>query len=51
VYYPGTSKKSEAEPLRLKSGEERTLNIRLQPGTNASDAGCNSPPCFPHCLP
>jgi len=50
-YYPGTSNKSEAKPLRLKSGEERTLRIRLQPGNNASDAGCNTPPCFPHCRP
>lgn len=50
-YYPGTSNKSDAEPLRLKSGEKRTLNIRLQPGTDASDAGCNGPLCFPHCLP
>lgn len=50
-YYPGTNNKSEAKPLRLKSGEERILNIRLQQGTDASDAGCNSPLCFPHCLP
>jgi len=50
-YYPGTSNKSKAKPLRLKSGEQRTLNIRLQRGTDASDAGCNSSLCFPHCRP
>jgi hypothetical protein len=50
-YYPGTNNKTKAEPLRLKSGEERTLNIRLQPGTDLSDAGCNTPSCFPHCRP
>jgi hypothetical protein len=41
-YYPGTNHKSEAKPLRLKSGEERTLHIRLQPGNDASDAGCST---------
>jgi hypothetical protein len=50
-YYPGTNNKSEAKPLRLKPGEVRTLHIRLQPGKNASDAGCNTPLCFPHCQP
>src|SRR5258708_3093966 len=50
-YYPGANNKSEAKSLRLKSGEERTLHIRLQPGNNASDAGCNTPLCFPHCRP
>ena len=50
-YYPGTNNKSEAQPLRLKSSEERTVHIRLQPGTDASDAGCNTPLCFPHCRP
>jgi hypothetical protein len=29
----------------------RYLHIRLQPGNNASDAGCNTPLCFPHCRP
>ena len=38
-YYPGANNKSEAKPLRLESGEERTLHIRLQPGNNASEAG------------
>ncbi len=37
-YYPGTSRKSEAKPLRLKSGELRTLPIRLQPGSDPSEA-------------
>jgi hypothetical protein len=49
-YYPGTTTKTRAEPLVLKSGEERTLNIRLQPGSDSSDAGCD-PLCFPHCRP
>jgi hypothetical protein len=50
-YYPGANHKSEAKPLRLKSGEERTLHIRLQPGNDPSDAGCNTSLCFPHCRP
>ena len=50
-YYPGANHKSEAKPLRLKSGEERTLHIRLQPGNDTSDAGCNTSSCFPHCQP
>ncbi len=50
-YYPGANNKSEAKSLRLKSGEERTLHIRLQPGNDASEAGCNTPLCFPHCRP
>jgi hypothetical protein len=50
-YYPGTSRKSEAKPLRLKSGEVRTLPIRLQPGNDPSEAGCNTSLCFPHCRP
>jgi hypothetical protein len=50
-YYPGANNKSEAKSLRLKSGEERTLHIRLQPSNDASDAGCNTPLCFPHCRP
>jgi hypothetical protein len=50
-YYPGTTHKSGAKPLLLKSGEERTLHIRLQPGNDASDAGCITSLCFPHCRP
>jgi hypothetical protein len=50
-YHPGATKKSEARPLYLRPGEERTLNIRLQPGNDASDAGCNTSLCFPHCRP
>lgn len=29
-YYPGSSSPSELQPLNLKSGEERTIDIRLQ---------------------
>jgi len=50
-YYPGTNHKPDAKPLRLKSGEEKTMHIRLQRGTDVSDAGCNTPLCFPHCRP
>lgn len=50
-YFPGVRNKAEALPLHLKSGEERTLHIRLQPGNDASDAGCNTHLCFPHCRP
>lgn len=50
-YYPGESNKSEAKPLRLKPGEERVLHIRLQPGNNSVEAGCETPLCFPHCRP
>lgn len=50
-YFPGTIKKSEAKPLYLRPGEQKTLNIRLQPGNDPDDAGCNSSICFPHCKP
>ena len=50
-YYPGTNRKSEAKPLRLKSGDVRTLPIRLLPGNDPSEAGCNTSLCFPHCRP
>lgn len=50
-YYPGANNKSEAKPLRLKPGEERILHIRLQPGNNSAEAGCETPLCFPHCQP
>jgi len=50
-YYPGANNKSGARPLNLKPGEEKTLNIRLQPGNDPSDAGCNTSLCFPHCRP
>jgi hypothetical protein len=51
-YYPGANDNSEAKPLRLKFGEEKTLHIRLQRGNNASEAGCHTPAnCFPHCRP
>jgi hypothetical protein len=50
-YYPGESKKSAAKSLRLKPGEEKILHIRLQPGNNSAEAGCETPLCFPHCRP
>ena len=50
-YYPGASNKSEAKPLLLKAGEERILNIRLRPGNNSAEAGCETSLCFPHCRP
>ena len=50
-YYPGASNKSEAKSFRLKPGEERTLHIRLQPGNNSAEAGCETPLCFPRCKP
>jgi hypothetical protein len=50
-YFPGTAKKSEAKPLHLHPGEQKTLNIRLRPGNDSDDAGCNSSICFPHCKP
>jgi hypothetical protein len=50
-YYPGADSKSAAKPLRLASGEEKKLYIRLRRGTDTSDAGCNTPLCFPHCRP
>jgi hypothetical protein len=50
-YYPGTSSKSEAKAFCLKPGEERILHIRLHPGNNSADAGCETPLCFPHCQP
>jgi hypothetical protein len=50
-YYPGANTKSEAKPLRLKPGEERILHIRLPPGNNSAEAGCETSLCFPHCRP
>jgi len=50
-YDPGASNKSEVKPFRLKSGEKRVLHIRLQPGNNSAEAGCETPLCFPHCQP
>ena len=50
-YYPGTSSKSEAKTFCLKAGEERVLHIRLHPGSNSAEAGCETPLCFPHCQP
>ena len=50
-YYPGASNKSEAKSFHLKPGQERILHIRLQPGNNSAEAGCETPLCFPHCKP
>jgi hypothetical protein len=50
-YYPGSVDKSERKPVHLKPGEIRTLNIRLQPGNNPAEAGCETPLCFPNCRP
>jgi hypothetical protein len=50
-YYPGESNKSAAKSLRLKPGEEKNLHIRLQPGNNSAEAGCETRICFPHCRP
>ena len=50
-YYPGATNKSEAESFHLKPGEERILHIRLQPGNDSVEAGCETPLCFPHCKP
>ncbi len=50
-YYPGESTKSGAQSLRMKPGEEKTLQIRLQPGNNSFEAGCETSICFPNCRP
>jgi hypothetical protein len=50
-YYPGESNKSAAKSLRLQPGQEKVLHIRLQPGNNSAEAGCETPLCFPHCRP
>jgi hypothetical protein len=50
-YYPGATNKSEAKSFHLKPGEERILHIRLQPGNDSVEAGCETPLCFPHCKP
>lgn len=43
-YYPGTVVKSAARPIRLRPGEERTLNISsLRPDPQATNTGCPAP--------
>jgi len=42
-YYPGTVNESGSRPLRLKPGEERTLDIRLQPDSSRTLLGCGMP--------
>ena len=39
-YYPGTDQKSARTSMRLKPGEERNVNVRLQPQKNAHAAMC-----------
>ena len=39
-YYPGTVDKSAGQAVRLKPGEEKTVDILLQPDTGASETGC-----------
>lgn len=39
-YYPGTAKKLAAQAVLLKPGEEKTVDIRLQPDPAATKAGC-----------
>lgn len=42
-YYPSTIIKSAARAIRLKPGEERTLNISLRPDAQAIGTGCPAP--------
>ncbi len=37
-FHPGTLEKSQSTPARLKPGEVKTIDIRLQPGKNAEGA-------------
>jgi hypothetical protein len=42
-YYPATAVKSAARPIRLRPGEERTLNISLRPNPHTTNTGCPAP--------
>ena len=42
-YYPGTVEKEARQVVRLKPGEERTVNIRLQPDAEDAKVGCPKP--------
>jgi antitoxin (DNA-binding transcriptional repressor) of toxin-antitoxin stability system len=42
-YYPGTTDKSAATPLRLQPGQVRTIAIRLQPDPAGGKTGCGMP--------
>lgn len=42
-YYPGTTNRAAAKPIRLGPGEEQILNIRLQPDRKYAHVGCPAP--------
>ena len=42
-YYPGTINKTQSQPLNLKPGEEKELDIRLEPDSNAPPERCGMP--------
>jgi len=42
-YYPGTIDKTQSQPLNLKPGEEKELDIRLEPDPNAPPERCGMP--------
>jgi len=42
-YYPGTIVKTQSAPLNLKSGEEKEVEIRLEPDPNALPERCGMP--------
>lgn len=42
-YYPGTIDKTQSQPLNLKPGEEKELDIRLEPDSNAPPERCGMP--------
>ena len=42
-YYPGTIDKTQSQPLNLKPGEEKELDIRLEPDPNAQPERCGMP--------
>ena len=39
-YYPGTDENVAGTPLRLKPGEEKIINIQLQPDKSINNAKC-----------
>lgn len=42
-YYPGTMDKTQSQPLNLKPGKEKELDIRLEPDPNAPPERCGMP--------
>jgi hypothetical protein len=42
-YYPGTIDKSARQPVRLRSGEEMTVDVLLQPEAGIVESGCPKP--------